>query len=128
MLVELACREAVVRFRRRGRGVWLAVLAVILLVSCKRPLKFNEQRLQKKCGVDGRTELTRDQARCMARLAGLRDKKKCPLEIAGIELGESGVPAWIVEEGCGELALTISRADGRVLVVRAGSAEAGSGP
>jgi hypothetical protein len=97
----------------------LLALALIAAGCAGRPLKFDESKIERKCGVEPGVEIVEDQARCIARLAGLRDKKRCPL-VTNREDGASG-PVLRVAESCGTAALHLA-GNGRVVAVELGEA------
>jgi hypothetical protein len=104
----------------------VAVVALGLLFSAAcvgSGLKFNEQRLQDKCGVNGRDGVTLDQARCMAKVAGLKDGRRCPLEVNEIARGDETV-VFEAREGCSTLGLEIDKATGEVVAVEIGEGKA----
>jgi hypothetical protein len=91
---------------------------VFLAAGCwtGRSLKFDEERLRDKCEVTPGAEIDEERARCIARLAGLRDKRRCPLEAVETEDGS----AWRMRESCSGITIRIDRSDGSVSAVRLG--------
>ena len=65
----------------RSRRTWMILLAMLIGLGCTRPLKFNDKKIRNKCDIADAVELTPDQALCVGRLAGLKDKRNCPLEV-----------------------------------------------
>jgi len=100
------------------------VLATLCSAACLGPsLKYDEQRLQKKCDVTGRDEVTLEQARCIARVAGLKEGRKCPFELNEFTRA-GGTSVIAVRETCSTLALEIDRATGEVVAVAVGAGDA----
>jgi hypothetical protein len=93
------------------------VSSILLLAGCAGGLRFDARTIEKRCGVSATVELDRQQAVCMARLAGLKETRRCPLAV-----GETteGPPAFRVRETCSGLAVSISKADKSVVVVELG--------
>lgn len=114
---------------RRAAGVLIVALLVpVATASCGRRLRFDAERIESKCGVTQELELSREQARCVARLAGLRDGRKCPLELKQVDDGAGGDEVWQIRESCGAMGLQIAARDGRVVAVELGKAGASSEP
>ncbi len=112
----------------RARSGWklaLIAVAVGLVVSCLgKKLKFNEQRLEQRCGVIRGTSIDAEQARCVAELAGVRSRKHCPVEV--IDEPSAGDPvAFWVRQPCDRLGVAIAD-DGRIVAVELGDATARS--
>ena len=101
-------------------------LALLLTTSCGggKQLKFNPAAIRSKCDVMHGVELTEQQALCIAGLAGLKNKKKCPSEISESRDPADGAAAYLIRENCSEVALWIARASGRVVAVELGDAVA----
>jgi hypothetical protein len=106
----------------------VALFVLVATTGCGRRLRFDAERIQRKCGVTQGVELSRDQARCVARLAGLRDGRKCPLDLTEVDGGAGGDVVWQVRESCGGVGLQIAAQDGRVVAVELGEAVASSEP
>jgi hypothetical protein len=113
---------------RAARGFRIAAAATLVAVALPsaacfgRKLKFNEAKLAKRCGVTAGVRLTEDRALCIARLAGLRDTRKCPLEIAGMPAEDRPDGVYHVRESCGAVGLFITLEGGRVVGVELGTA------
>jgi len=106
----------------------MILLAMLIGLGCSRPLKFNEKRIRNKCEISDAVELTPDQARCVGRLAGLKDKRDCPLQVHEVAHGASAQPAYDVRDSCGGIGLRVIKADGRVVAVEVGDAVATDEP
>ena len=110
--------------------IWLnlALLALLLpaLAGCGRALGYDARRLERKCEVIAGVELSAEQARCVARVAGLRDGRKCPLR--QIELETASGTVYRFEESCAEVGLEVDGRTGRVVAVALGAGEAPSSP
>lgn len=65
--------------------------------------------------------------RCLARLAGLRDDRRCPLVIDEAVM-TGGAQAYRARESCGGMGLYVDRATGQVVAVEYGRAIAGVAP
>jgi len=106
----------------------MILLAVLIGLGCTRPLKFNEKKIRNKCDIADAVELTPDQALCVGRLAGLKYKRNCPLEVHEVVHGAAAQPAYDVRESCGRIGLRVIKADGRVVAVEVGDAVATDEP
>jgi hypothetical protein len=101
---------------RRGSALGIAVAGLMTLAGCAGGLRFDARTIERRCGVVAGTELSREQAVCMARLAGLKESRRCPFEIADVRDPDRG-DAFRVRESCSGLAVSISRSDATVIVV-----------
>lgn len=111
---------------RPFRVSWTAavVLATLVAPACFGPkLKYDADRLQRKCAVDGRTEITLDQARCVAKVAGLKESRKCPFELTEV-VRETEGPVIEVRETCSTLGMDIAKSTGEVVGVELGEGAA----
>ena len=81
-------------------------------------IKRDAKQLKSKCGVVQGQVVSEDQARCIARLHGVEEKRNCPLEVDRPE--EFGEPVYRIRESCNGLGLVVSHTTGRVLAVVAG--------
>lgn len=100
----------------RNARAGMALAFLVLAAGCAVGLRFDARTIERRCGVVAGTELSRDQAVCMARLAGLKESRRCPFEIADVRDPERG-DAFRVRESCSGLAVSISRSDATVVVV-----------
>ena len=108
--------------RRHLRAALLLGLAAWTCSACwgVRPLRFDATRIRAECGSVGAGGLSEEQARCIAELAGLKDKKRCPLELRLSDDERS----WHARESCSAMALRIDRDDGSIVEVELGSGRA----
>ena len=110
----------------RSRAPWVValLLACLVLPSCLgKGLKFDAQRLQRKCELTEGTDVTHDQARCIAKVAGLKQGRKCPFEIVELTDEVQG-PVYDVRESCSGIGIRIHKASGEILGVDFGEAAA----
>ena len=114
------------RWMIRSRVPWgvVALLACLVLPACLgKGLKYDAERLQQKCKLTEGVELTHDQARCIAKVAGLKQGRKCPFEI--VELTDDVQRSvYDVHESCSGVGIRIDRASGEILGVDFGEAAA----
>ena len=98
------------------------VLCAVLALTCAAcggsALKRDAKQLKNKCGVVQGQVVSEEQARCIARLHGVEDKRSCPLEVDRPE--DYGEPVYRIRESCNGLGLVVSHTTGRVLAVVAG--------
>jgi len=119
-----------------GFGLARLVVVSILLAVCLalpsctggRPLKFDTERIAKKCSVDGTDEISQDQALCIAKLAGLKPSRNCPLDLREADLGDDEVPVFVVHQICSGTGVSIDRASGKIVAVELGEGQASSIP
>ena len=105
----------------------VALLACLLSAACLgKGLRYDAERLRKKCKLSAGAEVTRDQARCIAKVAGLKEGRKCPFVIEERSAGAAG-EVFDVHESCSGIGLSIARASGEVVRVDFGEASAGHG-
>jgi len=109
--------------RLRAIAVTIASIAILLGPSCGRELKFDDKKIARKCKVALGPTLTREQAVCIARLAGLHDGKRCPFDVTELATDQPDDAAFRVRETCGSLGLLLAD-DGRVAAVEVGDAVA----
>ena len=96
----------------------LATLLVAGLAGCGgSAAKKDARRLGRKCGLVQGNPVTADDARCIARLWGLKSSDNCPIEVELIE--GYAEPVYRVHE-CEGLGLLVSGSTGRVLAVVSG--------
>jgi hypothetical protein len=110
----------------RSRGSWaVAVLLACLLFPCclGKGLKFDAERLQRKCKLTEGVDVTHDQARCIAKVAGLKQGRKCPFEIEE-RIDEGEQPVYDVTESCSGISIRIVRASGEIVGVDFGEGAA----
>jgi hypothetical protein len=110
----------------RSRVPWaVAVLMTCLVLpSCLgKGLKYDAERLQRKCKLTEGTDVTHDQARCIAKVAGLKQGRKCPFEIVELTDELQG-PVYDVRESCSGIGIRIHKASGEILGVDFGEAAA----
>ena len=110
----------------RPRLLWgaVALLGCLVLPACLgKGLKFDAERLQRKCDVTAGVELTQDQASCIAKVAGLKEGKKCPFEIVE-STDEVQGPVYDVLESCSGIGIRIRKTSGEILRVDFGEAAA----
>jgi hypothetical protein len=81
-------------------------------------IKRDARRLEKKCDVVRGARVSERQARCIAELFGVEDKKGCPMEVDRPD--GFGEPVFRVRESCNGLGAVIAEADGRVLAFVSG--------
>jgi hypothetical protein len=104
-------------------GVLLPLLLLLAgILGCARKLKFDAARLERRCGVTAGRKVDAEQARCIARVAGLRDGRKCPLRSS--QRGAGAGLVYRFEESCAEVAIEIEAASGRVVAVALGEGAA----
>ena len=109
-----------------SRAPWVVAvfLACLVLPSCLgQGLKFDAERLQRKCKLTEGTDVTHDQARCIAKVAGLKQGRRCPFEIAELTDERQG-PVYDVRESCSGIGIRINKASGEILGVDFGEAAA----
>jgi len=111
--------------RALARTLVSSVLALLVLGGCGRRLGFDVERLHRKCGIVSGVELDARQARCVARVAGLRDRRKCPLELTEHETAHGTV--FRARESCAEVGLEIDARTGRIVAVELGEGSAPAG-
>ena len=110
--------------RSRATLTHALLLASLLLPGCLgKGLKFDVERLQRKCDLVEGTNVTHDQARCIAKVAGLKEGRKCPFEIAE-STDEARGAVYDVQESCSGIAIRIHKASGEILGVDFGEAAA----
>jgi hypothetical protein len=105
-------------------------VAMVLAASCAtgKKLGFDAAAIRERCAVERGVELTEEQALCIAALAGLKNKKKCPSEVSETTDPADGSPVYRVRESCAEVGLLIARADGRIVGVELGDSVAYGDP
>lgn len=108
----------------RGLAPAACVLLALATMACASSLRFEADRLERRCDLAAGTELSARQAVCVGRLAGLKDTRRCPLEVTELAPDATGEPAYEIRETCGKLALRITRTGGEVIGVRVGDAVA----
>jgi hypothetical protein len=97
----------------------LAVLAAAALSACGgSAVKRDAARLETRCDVVQGQAVTEEQARCIARLFGVVESERCPLEVDRPE--RFARPVFRVRESCSGLGVIVSEADGRVLALTSG--------
>jgi len=102
----------------------IVLLACLLLPACLgKGLKFDAERLQRKCELTAGVEVTHDQARCIAKVAGLKEGRKCPFEIVE-STDEVQGPVYDVTESCSGIGIRVRKASGEILGVDFGEAVA----
>lgn len=100
------------------------VLVCMVLPACLgKGLKFGAERLHKKCKLTEGVQVTHDQARCIAKVAGLKEGRKCPFEIVETNDDLQG-PVYDVQESCSGIGIRIRKASGEILGVDFGEAAA----
>ena len=107
-----------------GRRFTCAAVALVGLsiAGCGHEARpYDVARLEQKCGIEVGRELTPTELTCLARVAGLRATKKCPLDISGGTFGETATPVWFVREGCGDVGIVVTRI-GAIVGVELGDA------
>lgn len=110
----------------RATAPWTVVLLLTCLVApacLGKGLKFDAERLQRKCTLAQGEPVTLDQARCIAKVAGLKEGRKCPFEIVESNDVKAG-PAYEVRESCSGIAIRIAKASGEIVGVDFGEAAA----
>lgn len=108
-----------------GSGFLCALVAGmgLSIVACGHAARpYDAARLERKCGIEVGRELKPDELTCLARVAGLRSTKKCPLDISDGAFGERATPVWFVREGCGEIGIVVTRT-GAIVGVEVGDAK-----
>jgi hypothetical protein len=102
----------------------ILLLTWVILTGCLgKGLEFDEQRLRTRCALGEQVEVTRQQALCIAKLAGLKEKRKCPFEIEEGTLEGQG-PFWGIRESCSGIGIHIDRATGAIVGVEYGEVSA----
>jgi len=110
----------------RTPAPWTVVLLLACLVTpacLGKGLRFDAQRLQRKCRLAEGEQVTLDQARCIAKVAGLKEGRKCPFEIVE-SVDEDRGPTYDVQESCSGIGIRIARASGEIVGVDFGEAAA----
>jgi len=107
------------KLRRWPADAFLIAVGLAVLASAcgGRPLKFDELAIQRKCAVVQGAAIDRQQALCMAKLAGLKDRKRCPLQTTELNEGEPPEPVFWVREPCTAVGIFVAKSDGRVVAV-----------
>lgn len=96
----------------------LAIGLIATLASCGSAIKRDAKRLKRKCDVVQGTEVSEEQARCIARLYGIKQTKSCPLEVDRTD--DFGQPAFRIRESCSGVGVFVAESTGRVLAVLTG--------
>jgi hypothetical protein len=105
-------------------------LPILVLAGCLlqpacfgKGLKFDAERLQQKCNLTGETEISLDDVRCIAKVAGLKEGKKCPFAIDELIDGRQR-SVYDVRESCSGIGIRIDRTSGEIVGVDFGEAAA----
>ena len=100
------------------------LLACLLFPGCLgKGLKFDAERLQRKCKLTDGVDVTHDQALCIAKVAGLKQGRKCPFEIEE-RIDQGARPVYDVTESCSGISIRIVRASGEIVGVDFGEGAA----
>lgn len=97
-------------------GRVLAALLVAALTGCGgSAVKQDTKRLKNKCDVVRGDPVSMEEARCIAKLHGIKDKQSCPVEVdRPADFRES---VFRVRESCNGLGVIIAESSGRVLAI-----------
>jgi len=110
----------------RSRSLWAAVVLLACLVSpacLGKGLKYDAERLQRKCKLTAGVDVTEDQARCIAKVAGLKQGRKCPFEVEALT-DETRRSVYDVRESCSGISIRIDRSSGEIVGVDFGQGDA----
>ena len=101
------------RFRTRVAG--LLALALLAAPGCGSAVKKDVKRLKNKCNVVHGNPVSAEQARCIAGVFGIQEKKSCPAEVDR----PTGFPepVYRVRESCNGLGVVVAESSGRVLAI-----------
>ncbi len=98
------------------------VLAVTLLAGIPAcggsAIKRDTKRLKNKCNIVRGDPVSEEQARCIGRLFGVKNRKRCPMRVDRPDSFPE--PVYRVRENCDGLGIVIAASDGRVLAIVAG--------
>jgi hypothetical protein len=81
-------------------------------------MKRDAKRLKSKCDVVQGTQVSEEQARCIAELYGIKHTKSCPMKVDRSD--DFGQPAFRIRESCSGVGVFVSESTGRVLAVLTG--------
>ena len=76
------------------------------------------RRLKNKCGLVHGNPVSTEGARCIAKLWGIKDSKRCPMQVALIEGYPE--PVYRAHESCSGLGVLVAGSTGRVLAMVSG--------
>jgi hypothetical protein len=96
----------------------LAITVIATLTSCGSAIKRDAKRLKSRCEVVQGTQVSEEQARCIAKLYGIKQTKSCPLEVDRSD--DFGQPAFRIRESCSGVGVFVAESTGRVLAVLTG--------
>jgi len=99
----------------RSRTLLAAALLLAVYGCGGSAIKKDTRRLERKCGVVPGQPLAETQARCIGRLYGLQETKRCVTEVdrpAGFH-----EPVYRLRESCSGIGVVIAESDGRVLAL-----------
>ena len=106
----------VIGIKASRTGRILVALLVAALSGCGgSAVKKDTKRLKNKCDVVRGDPVSAEDARCIAKLHGIKDKKSCPMEVdQPADFPES---VFRVRESCNGLGVIVAKANGRVLAI-----------
>lgn len=96
----------------------IAIGLVVALASCGSAMKRDVKRLKSKCDVVQGSQVSEEQARCIAEIYGVKHKRSCPLEVDRSD--DFGQPAFRIRESCSGVGIFVAESTGRVLAVLTG--------
>jgi len=105
--------------RQRWAAAILALLLAGSLSGCGgSAIKKDAKQLKRKCDVVRGNPVSEEQARCIAKLFGIKDEKSCPMEVDRPDT--FGQPVYRVRESCNGLGAVVAESSGRVLAIVSG--------
>jgi len=99
-------------------ALMLAIVSIATLASCGSAMKRDAKRLKSKCDVVQGTQVSEEQALCIAEVYGVKHKQSCPLEVD--RSNDFGQPAFRIRESCSGVGVFIAESTGRILAVLTG--------
>jgi hypothetical protein len=105
--------------RQRWAASVLALLLVGSLVGCGgSAIRKDAKQLKSKCDVVRGNPVSEEEARCIAKLFGIKDEKGCPMEVDRPDTFAE--PVFRVRESCNGLGAVVAESTGRVLAIVSG--------
>jgi hypothetical protein len=106
-------------FPERPSTPLLALVLAAALAGCGgSAIKRDTRRLHSRCDVVRGTAVSEEQARCIAKLYGVKDKKRCPVQVDRPH--DFGASVYRIRESCNGLGVVVAESSGRVLALVAG--------
>ena len=94
----------------------LAALLVATLCGCGgSAFKKDTTRLKKRCDIVRGDPVSEENARCIARLYGVRNTKSCPMKVDRPDSFPR--PVYRIRESCTGLGVVLAESSGRVLAL-----------